>query len=148
MVSLWSAVKRLYGPSYVSKSWNEYSPLDYWEQKLVLSAEFLHLTLPPMTTSPPVSRPAWWSAERSLGIKRGFGCNPVNDWILADIPCSILPNKLRDAKCSRWQLQEPRLSILLQMTRWGVKRDSLNVHQHLSCMFSLMWWRIYSCYGP
>lgn len=43
--------------------------------------------------------------QQSLGIKKGFCCNPVNDWILADILHSILPNRLWDAKCSRWQLQ-------------------------------------------
>lgn len=108
------------------KSENECSLSDRW---IAVSADILHclkwkwtdlaarspfsvgVTLPPLTTLLPVIRPVWWTTEQSLGIKYGFCCNPVSDWILAGIPCSILSSRFWDAKCSRWQLCRPAMVI-------------------------------------
>lgn len=84
--------------------------------------------------------------QQSLGIRKGFGSNPVNDWILADI-CALsfpigcgMPNVPGDSWRGR-----PWLSSLLQITLWGLERSSLKSASTLSCISSVKRWGIYSC---
>lgn len=100
---------QMYCFNHLKKKKKIYSILNECEHEPALSAKFPpSLTCDvshPARAPPPCGRSERWSAERSLGIKRGFCRNPVNDWILADTRPSVLSNHPLDAKCSRWQLR-------------------------------------------